>query len=378
MSLTGPIFLDGIIALTVVVFLAVILIWPRLTRRTPWHIAGRVVALLLVNLLVLLTAATQLNAYYLFFAGWTDLRGAFTGHVAQTALQRGGGAQQAPNLSVKGHAASVSAHAPALAHVGSSGLVSSVVHGPLSGLTGTILVQLPHGYTTAAAAKDRYPVIEAFHGYPGTPLSWIRAFHIEQEVQQRVQAHQLHDALIVMPQIEIPRGVDTEGVNGPPGQPQVETWLTRDVPDWVGQHFRVVANRNAWATIGYSAGGYVAAMAAILHPAQYGAGIVFGGYYRPDFGPFYEPFTPASPLGRRYDLARTVAHHPPPVALWIQTSHADPLSYTSSAQLLRLTRPPTAVHAVVLRDAGHRIGVWTALMPEVLRWLGQNVQGFRP
>jgi hypothetical protein len=66
------------------------------------------------------------------------------------------------------------------------------------------------------------------------------------------------------------------------------------------------------------------------------------------------------------------------VALWIQTSHADPLSYTSSAQLLRLTRPPTAVHAVVLRDAGHRIGVWTALMPEVLRWLGQNVQGFRP
>src|SRR5947209_7907967 len=83
-----------------------------------------------------------------------------------------------------------------------------------------------------------------------------------------------------------PQGVDTEGVNGGPGQPKVETWLTRDVPDWTAQHFRVKAQRNAWATIGYSAGGYVAAMATVLHSAQYGAGIVLGGYFRPNFGPF--------------------------------------------------------------------------------------------
>jgi pimeloyl-ACP methyl ester carboxylesterase len=48
----------------------------------------------------------------------------------------------------------------------------------------------------------------------------------------------------------------------------------------------VVANRNAWATIGDSSGGFVAAMATIHHPVQYSAAIVLGGYFRPDFGTF--------------------------------------------------------------------------------------------
>jgi hypothetical protein len=379
MSLTGPFLLDGIIVLTLVVFLGVVVVWPRLTPGTPWHVAGRVVALVLVNVLVLLTAATQLNAAYLFFAGWGDLRGAITGHLVQTSLHRGGAERQAPNIAVRGHAAPVAAHVPALGRrVGPSGLVGYTVHGAASGLAGKVLVQLPAGYTSAAASTRRYPVLEAFHGYPSEPLNWVRVFHVGQAVGARVRAHQLHPTLVVMPQVEIPRGVDTEGVNGGPGQPQVETWLTRDVPDWVGQHFRVVANRDAWATIGYSAGGFVAAMATVLHPAQYSAGIVMGGYFRPEFGPFYEPFTTTSPLGRYYDLPRVAAHRRPPVALWVETSHADPLSYTSSAKFLHLTRAPTAVHAVVLQNAGHRDAVWTALLPGALRWLGANVHGFHP
>ncbi|MDH2416484.1 alpha/beta hydrolase-fold protein [Nocardioides sp. CER19] len=377
MSLTGSFFLDGIIVLTVVAFLAVIVLWPRLTRPTPWHVAGRVGALALVNLLVLLTAATQLNASYLFFAGWGDLRGAVTGHVAQTSLHRGGGERRAASIAVTGDAASVAAHPPPLTRpVGSTGLVKYVVHGALSGLTGHVLVQLPPGYTSAT--REHYPVLEAFHGYPSEPLNWVKIFHIGQIVDGVVRAHELRPPVVVMPDVEIPRGVDTEGVNGPAGAPQVETWLTRDVPDWVGQHFRVVANRAAWATIGYSAGGFDAAMATILHPAQYGSGIVLGGYFRPDFGPFYEPFGPTSRLGRRYDLSQTVARQAPPVSLWVETSHADPVSYNSSARLLGATRKPTAVRAVVLQNAGHRDSVWIGLMPQALRWLGENAAGFRP
>lgn len=379
MSLTGPFFLDGIIVLTLAAFLGLVVVWPRLTTGTPWHVAGRVVALGLVNLLVLLTAATQLNAAYLFFAGWGDLQGAMTGHLVKTSLHRGGAERQAANIRARGHLAPVAKQTPALARsVGSSGLVAYTVHGALSGLTGTVLVQLPAGYTSAAAATDRYPVLEAFHGYPSEPLNWVRVFHIDQAIEARVRAHQLHPTLVVMPQIEIPSGTDTEGVNGGPGQPQVQTWLTRDVPDWVGQHFRVIANRNAWATIGYSAGGFDAAMAPILDPAQYGAGIVLGGYFRPDFGPFYEPFSDTSPQGRYYDLTRVAAHRPPPVSLWMETSHADPLSYKSSAAFLRAVRAPTAVHGVVLQNAGHRDSVWIALLPEALRWLGSSAPGFHP
>ena len=97
MSLTGSFFLDGIVVLTLAAFLGVVVVWPRLTPGTAWHVAGRVVALGVVNLLVLLTAATQLNAAYLFFAGWADLQGAITGHVVQTSLHRGGARGAGPN-----------------------------------------------------------------------------------------------------------------------------------------------------------------------------------------------------------------------------------------------------------------------------------------
>jgi hypothetical protein len=379
MSLTGPLFLDGIAALTLIAFVGVVLMWPRLTTPTPWHVGGRVGALALVNVLVLLTAATQLNAAYLFFASWADLHGSLDGHIAQTGLDRGGAATRAPDLHARGDAARVSARVPAVrVPEGSDGLLSYTVHGPLSGLSGTVLVQLPTDYTSPTAATQRFPVLEAFHGYPSSPVTWARIFRIRQAIDRQVRAHALHPTLVVMPQIEIPSGVDTEGVNGAPGDPQVETWLTRDVPDWVGQHFRVQQNRNAWATIGDSAGGFDAAMATLLHPAQYGAGIVLGGYFRPDFGPFYEPFTTTSPQGRYYDLPYLAAHHPPPVSLWVETSHADPVSYGCSARFLHDARSPTAVHAVILRNAGHRDGVWTALLPQALRWLGSTVGGFRP
>jgi len=378
MSLTGPLFLDGIIVVTVAAFVGLVLVWPRLTARTPSRIVGRVAALVVLNLLVLLTAATQLNSTYLFFASWGDLRGAITGRTVQSVLDRGGAAANAPNVAARGVAATVPAHVPALTRrAGASGLLSYRVHGALSGLSGRVLVQLPAGYTSAPASV-RYPVIEAFHGYPSQPLNWVRIFHIRQAIERQVRAHALRPTLVVIPQIEIPRGVDTEAVNGGPGQPQLETWLTRDVPNWVAHHFRVNAKRNAWATIGYSSGGFAAAMSTVLHPAQYGAGIILGGYFRPEFGPFYEPFLPTSKAGQRYDLPRVAKHHPPPVSLWVETSHADPVSYISSARFLRSVRSPTSVHAVVLQNAGHRDSVWIALLPQALRWLGSHVQGFHP
>ena len=195
---------------------------------------------------------------------------------------------------------------------------------------------------------------------------------------QQVAAGKMQSALIVSPQIEFPGGVDTECVNGRPGNPQVETWLTRDVPTWVTHTFRVRTVRSSWAVIGLSAGGWCAAMAAMLHPAQYSAAVVLGGYFRPEFGPFYEPYPPNSPLTRRYDLVALARRRPPPVAMWLETSHADAVSYRSSAAFLKVTRPPLAVDAVVLQHAGHRLALWQAILPRSLAWLGANVPGFAP
>lgn len=379
MSLTSTTFLALVAALTVAAFVAAVVVWPSLSGPGAGKVAARVGTLLLVNVLVLLTAATQLNAAFLFFADWTDLRNAFGGTPAQTALTRGGAAARATHRPVLGAAARAATRLPPLPpDVGSSGVITYTVTGPASDLAGTVVVQLPPTYRNPRLATERYPVIETFHGYSGYPALWITLMHLGGVMAQEVAARHLRPALIVSPQIEFPGGVDTECVNGRPGNPQVETWLTRDVPSWVTHTFRVQTDRSAWAVIGLSAGGWCAAMAAMLHPAQYSAAIVMGGYFSPEFGPFYEPYPPRSPLTARYDLVALARRHPPPVAIWLETSHADPISYRSSAAFLKVTRPPLSVNAIVLQHAGHRLALWQAILPRTLVWLGANVPRFAP
>jgi enterochelin esterase-like enzyme len=373
-SLIGSAFLDLIVVLTVAAFAGLVVVWPRLHGRAPLVILSRAGLLLIVNLLVLLTAATQLNAQYLFFTSWGDLTGAAT---AATALSRGGQAAQAAQQTVNGSAATAGTSlTPPPAGVTGSGMITYTVRGPRSGLTGRIVVGLPSGYASPVTASTRYPVLETFGGYPGSTQTWIRTMHLGSLMAAAAGAHRIRPALIVSPQVEFPEGNDTECVNGGPGQPQVETWLAEDVPNWIAHTFRVSTARSSWATAGFSAGGWCAGMLAMLHPAQYSAAVVMGGYFHPDFGPFYEPFTPKSPQARRYDLVMLADKKPPPIAMWLETSRADSLSYSSSAALLRATRVPMAVTATVLKHAGHRLSIWQGEVPAVITWLGSNIPGF--
>ena len=380
MSLTGPLFLGAVGVITVVAFLAVVAYWPSMAGRGPGRVLGRAALLLTVNVLVLLTAATLLNAQFLFYADWTDLRGAFAGAPATTVLSRGGAAAQAASVAVPGESAQAPKLPPTLPTGSSlgSGVISYTVRGPASGMVGKIVVKLPPGYTAQANASTRYPVIEAFQGYPGSPTTWTNTMNLGGVISGQVAAHGMRQALIVGPQVEMPAGADTECVNGTGGNPQLETWLARDVPDWVAKNFRVATDRGSWATIGLSAGGWCAAMITMLHPEQYSAAIVMGGYFRPTFGPFYQPYPPGSALADRYDLVALAKRARIPVAIWLETSHADAVSYSSSTAFLKASRAPTAVDAIVLRDAGHRLAVWQGLLPAAMTWLGGNIPGFSP
>jgi enterochelin esterase-like enzyme len=334
---------------------------------------------LTVNALVLLTAVTQLNAQFLFFADWTDLRGAFGGSITATALNRGATASHATTRKVRGVVATAGKALPPLpaGRVSPSGVISYTVRGPRSGITGTVVVQLPPGYTKPGNASVRYPVLEAFQGYPGTPKFWIDTMNLGDVAAQQAASRRIRPALVVAPQVEFPPGVDTECVNGSASNPQLETWLAEDVPNWVTHTFRVQTSRVSWATIGLSAGGYCAAMVAMLHPAQYSAAIVMSGYFRPEFGPFYEAYPPGSQLAARYDLVALTRRKPQPVAVWLLTSHADVVSYSSSTAFLKAAKPPLAVEATVLQNAGHRLSLWQGLLPGSLTWLGANVPGFK-
>src|SRR6185312_2239300 len=119
---------------------------------------------------------------------------------------------------------------PALPRGGTSGgQLTFTVTGQVSHLRGEIVVELPQGYTDRSQANRRYPVIETFHGYPGTPQQWLNNMALGQVIEGEVAAHRMAPTMIVAPQLEIPPGRDTECVDGGRGLPAVETWVSTDV-----------------------------------------------------------------------------------------------------------------------------------------------------
>ncbi len=329
----------------------------------------------LASALVVLSVATVLNRQNEWYASWGDLFGSSTPVVRSNA---GGAApQQALQVDPTGPGlpTPTQRQLPPLPSPGQRDQVFTVT-GTASGLTGKVLVSLPAGYEDPANADRTYPVIVAFHGYPGAPEVWMQGVNLVPSLDTLAGQGKIAPVIVVAPQIEFPAGADTECVNGGTAQPQVETWLARDVPDAMAVRLRVAGDRASWATLGFSSGGWCAAMVTMLHPDVYGAGVVLAGYMQPIFGNAYVPFRPTDAAFKRYQLVSLASSAPPPVALWLQTSKSDSLSYSSSAALLRAARPPLSIQSQVDISSGHRITVWADAMPTALTWLGATVQGF--
>jgi enterochelin esterase-like enzyme len=382
MSLIGPWFVATVGVLCVAAFAVTLWCWPRLSRPGPRMLAARAGMLLMVNLLVLTTAAAAVNQSFGFFADWQDLLGAVG---APTVVTVGTPADVATPAH---HATGPPTVVPALSGGGNSATVAGTLHaghltatfmvvGPRSGVRAAVVVQVPAAYFDPAQAQRRFPVIEAFHGYPGRPQQWVQGMALGGVITAEVAAHRLSEAIIVAPDIQLPAGVDSECVDAGPAGARVETWAAVDVPAWVSTSFRVQPARDGWATIGLSSGGWCAASAALLHPDRFGAAIVLGGYFRPEFSG-RAPFPASSAAAQRYDLVALARNAPPPVAVWLETSPADRVSWSTSSAFVAAAHAPLRVQEVTLPNAGHRFGVWQGVLPRALDWLGGNAPGFRP
>ena len=250
-----------------------------------------------------------------------------------------------------------------------------LVTGARSGVRAPVLVRLPAAYFDPAWSARRFPVIETFHGAPGHAEQWLAKLHLGQALERSEQEGRIAPAIVVSPSMNYPTDGDRECVDAGPSGPALETWATQDVPDWVEHTFRARSDRDSWATIGLSAGGWCAAMASMLHPDRYRAAAVLSGYFRPQF-PGPSPLAPG-PKAQRYDLVALAGTAPPPVALWLVTSPQDGASYPTS-RAVSSARAPLAVTSVVLHGQDHSWTVWGALLPQILTWLGRTASGFAP
>jgi enterochelin esterase-like enzyme len=381
MSLSGTVTIWVLWLLAAATFIWGVLSWPKASGSG--RLAGlwrahlrRSLSQLAVVATALLAVAGTLNAQYDWYSSWSDLGTALPGGISSAA--------SSPPIQAGGQLA---APIGALLKPEIKGLnpdpgpdgqyVSVTLPGPVSKVSGSVVLWLPQSYTQPRSAHRRYPVIELFHGIPGSPREYSHDINLGKMVAGLADARRIREAILVMPDSS-PHQIDTECVNGGSRGLAMEDWLTRDIPNWVRHTLRVQPDRQSWATMGLSTGGFCSAMAAMLHPATFGAGIELGGYLSPQFDSHYRPFARGSTPWRRYDLVAVAAKTPPPVALWLETSKTDSLSYGGNARLLATATAPMAVTADVLPDAGHRMSVWVAVMPTALHWLGTTMSGFRP
>jgi enterochelin esterase-like enzyme len=347
--------IDGIgavvagVCLALAVTAALALLWDRA------RVLGRIALVVTVVLSVTVTTALELNRLTETYPSWAALAG------EKTVPDPGPSPVTEPSSGTE-----VAAGAT-IGRPGKGQLVTYTVPGPVSKMTMPMSVYLPAAYFTPEGLGLDFPVIEALHGYPGTPESWIKRLSIADHLDREIASGRMAPTVVLLPYQTPDRLLDTECTNLA-GGPQSETYLTVDVPAWARGHLRVRADRAAWALTGYSAGAFCAMNLLLKHPGEYAAAASLSGYPEPGIktGDQSEKTT--------NNIAWRLTHLPrPPVALWIGWADDDTDASTGSRRVVALAQPPITVVTAAVPEGGHSHAVWKQMEGPAFDWLSAQL-----
>ena len=251
--------------------------------------------------------------------------------------------------------------------------------GPLTGVTAMAHVYLPPEYFQRRYAHTYFPAVEAFTGYPGSPVQLVKKQQYPRLFLRDLQQHQAGPMVLVMMQSSpvMPRDAECTDV---PGGPQVESFFAQDVPWQVSHHYRV--QRTGWGTIGDSTGGYCATKITMMNPSTFRAAVSLSGY----FTTLHDNTTGnlwGGSVGVRNlnNLDWRLQHLPaPPVSVLVTTSRGEggPLGMGNSLRFLALARPPMQVSSVIAPYGGHVLSTWKLQIPRSLAWLSARLPHAMP
>ncbi len=327
--------------------------WNVTVRRWRWLI--RAVA---VGLSVLMAAATvgiAVNRQVYAYTTWADVFGDGGGvarHVASPPVLGSGGARGSEVLGMS-------------------------VRGGHSHVTLPAYVYLPAGYRSDA--HRRFPVIETFAGYPGSPVLWLRALEIQRMLDTEISTGRMPPTIAVIPYQTDPPGHDSECVDAVGGA-SFDTFLGVDVPEAVAARFRTRVDRFGWATLGVSTGGFCAVNLALRHPDQFGVAVSLSGYFSAltdrTTGDLYRGNTKVrdenSPLWR-------VRHLPvPQLSIFLGCAADDRSAVQQVRDFASVAPPPISLTQLIIKQGGHSGNVWKAMEPVVLDWIARHLAGPLP
>jgi S-formylglutathione hydrolase FrmB len=294
------------------------------------------------------------NYYYGYYTSWGQLYADFHG-------------------SATGNLGTVSATSTTSLGSGRIGWVT--LNGKLSGYNRPALVYLPPQYIQAKYAHVRFPVVELFHGTPGSPKAWLTALHISQVADELIAKHLIGPMILVMPSINASTHdaqdcVDSPSIND-------ETYLTKDVRSDVLAHYRASEDSYEWGVSGYSSGGFCAANLALRHPTSFGAAAVINGYFRAVDGPAADALKHSQPLENAYSplyLAEKLTPSSSPVpAFWVAAGTNDKQDYKPAQLFVDALDREQQVPFITLHNVADTANGWSTALPGALTWLWQQL-----
>ncbi|MFF8385814.1 alpha/beta hydrolase [Streptomyces kanasensis] len=251
-------------------------------------------------------------------------------------------------------------------------LRTTLLEGQVSGVSAEVYVWLPPQYDDPAYRNVKFPVVELFSGFPGTPSSWFAGLRVTEQLEPLMRDGRVAPFILVSPRTKLLGDADA-GCANVPGVVNAETWVSVDVRKMVIDNFRAVGTPDGWAAAGFSAGGHCAAKVALAHPDRYRYAVSMSGYNDP-------AAEPASIVGKDERLRKAndpltllrAAPTPPRLTLLYTGDGGD--GHQQGLDLRAAAQPPTRVE-VRRVVGGHRTSTWAEEVPEVFTWLTRRLEG---
>ncbi|CAK7281311.1 alpha/beta hydrolase [Streptomyces sp. RM1] len=386
MGLTSETTVYVMAAVAAVCVALLVWLWPRLARHGLWQVLGRLAAVGVTQVTIVAAFACWLNSSYQFFGSWSELFGNVdTAPVGVSQADAREGTGTVTGVSVKGaliqpagdeQLRRVSGLPTGPAAV--NGRVESVkVVGRRTGVVDPAFVYLPPQYFQKAYHRQRFPVIVALSGYPGSIFNLAQYLRVSQTAGELQKSGQMQPTIMVMirPTIAPPR--DTECVDVP-GGPQTETFLAKDLPEALKSAYRVGHDASAWGVMGYSSGGSCALQLTMRNPHVY----TTAGALSPDYEVKDDPTTGnlfgsgLDRVNRRngHDLMWRLKHLPAPqVSVLVADSKHGERGYPQTLAFIKAVKAPMRVASILPDHGSHNFPTWVREMPATLKWMNQQL-----
>jgi S-formylglutathione hydrolase FrmB len=157
-------------------------------------------------------------------------------------------------------------------------LRKAAIPGSASGMTTRdAYIYLPPAYF--AKNRPALPVLVLVAGQPGGPPDWLTGGALDGHMDSFAAAHGGLAPVVVIPDPNGSQSANTMCMDSRIAQ--ADTYLSRDVPDWISSTLAVDTNHHQWAIGGFSFGGTCAVQMGTRHPDLFPSVLSFSGEAEP-------------------------------------------------------------------------------------------------